>query len=270
MKLKTNLSIVQRLRECEAIVFVRIRRAAAACISISKYMYAHTTFPISIEHTMRSNVMCKRRKDINSFVILSQAVDWELRKQENGLYSFDILIGKSNAWLSLLFPQQCSRTPKHSLCLSVSLHISYSHRLNNNGSHNVKFQLRWKCIFTQNRNLFPCEHTRFAFTHIVCPRTRIPFLECHAIAQQGFSPHMCCVCPCVFELVRTRLLCVRVQALDLLLSVHSFNRSFIGLFISSNHLFIYCQVNFKRCRVSISLKGNDIYLSIYISFYGVL
>lgn len=48
-------------------------RISKACTSIE----THTTFPISIEHTLRSNVMCKRRKDINSFVILSQAVRTE-------------------------------------------------------------------------------------------------------------------------------------------------------------------------------------------------
>lgn len=118
-------------------------------------------------------------------------------------HSFDILIGKSYTCM-LLFPKQCSRTQARTcanLCFLYYFARPYSHRLNNNGSHNVKFQLRWKCIFTQNRNLFPCEHTHTSFPSKDTDSFFCGMPCCCSVLSKGFYySHMCardyyvCVC----------------------------------------------------------------------------
>lgn len=76
--------------DCVSVRLSRICSHSSGGTSMHIYTLIES-FPISIEHTMWSNVMCKRRKDINSFVILSQAEwteNWENKKMVYILLTF--------------------------------------------------------------------------------------------------------------------------------------------------------------------------------------
>lgn len=243
-------------REYEAIELVHHSpRISKACTSIE----THTTFPISIEHTLRSNVMCKRRKDINSFVILSQAVRTE--HWEHILLTFSL---GNRTHVCCCF-QSNAHAHKHALvqtCVFSTISLGHIHIVWTTTDH-ITWNFNYDGnVFLPKIEIFFHVSTR---THRFHPKTRIPFfVECRVVARcsaRVFTTHICAHAIIMCACANTRFALVR-----------SFGRSFIqsfihwSVFISSNHLFIYCQVNFKRCPVSISLKGNDIFVYVHIHY----
>lgn len=198
-------------------------------------------FQISNVETIHSLPVQERPKEINSSLIIKSISGRRNRENKKMVYILLTFTGHNQMCVACTFRTCCcgnaQSTATHRTLLCPLIHFIRTKRI---AQRKISIIVESYIFTTRNRNLFSMLFSLWPTDTELC------------VNRKRFSAGFLLL---MWECVRV---CVCVEHLICSHSVTVVHGGPLVGAIFIDHLFIYCQANFKRCPVSISLKGNDI------------